>query len=209
MDLSETRDKLTETKFFLTHLREEQGQHGRRGAAAFRYYLSAFFNSAYSVTEYLEFEEKRELKRGAVKHKQSSKQAKGKYTRLYSQWEDRLSGEDRQVWDFMRSRRGAEVHTRRTKTVTKVNIIPTDDLSRNRLHPAYQSMMISPPALFSDDTVKMKRRRGLPPWVNAWSKALEHHFAIEGEQRDVVKTCGRYVALLERLVVHGEQTAVR
>ncbi len=200
---------MTETKFFLTHLLEDQGRRGKRGAAAFRYYLGAFFNSAYSVTEYLEREAKIKLKRGAVNNKQSNKQAKGKYTRLYSQWENRLSGEDRQVWDFMRSRRRDEVHTRRTKTATKVKIIPADDLSPNRLHPAYQSMMVSPPALFPDDTVKMKRRLGLPPWVNAWFEAVEHHFEIEGERRGVVKTCERYVALLERLVEHCEQVAVR
>ena len=80
---------------------------------------------------------------------------------------------------------------------------------RGRVHPAYQSMMISPPALFPDDTAKMKQRLGLLPWANAWFEALEHHSEIEGERWDVVKSCERYAALLERLVDLVEQTAVR
>ncbi|MEC4688840.1 MAG: hypothetical protein VST64_11125 [Nitrospirota bacterium] len=70
-------------------------------------------------------------------------------------------------------------------------------------------MMISPSALFPDDTAKMKQRLGLLPWANAWFEALEHHSEIEGERWDAVKSCERYAALLERLVDLVEQTAVR
>ena len=66
MNLLPVHDKLAEASFFLRHLTQEQGKTTlQRPEDAFRFYLSAFLNAAYSAREYLERSAKDKLKEAA------------------------------------------------------------------------------------------------------------------------------------------------
>ncbi len=183
--------KLEEAQFFLGHLREKQGKDAR----AFGFYLSAFLNAAYSMTDLLKREVKTDLKKGAVK----KKQAKTKFDEWKQNWVNGLPADERKVWVLMEAQRRGEVHGLGAKTFAETKAVPLDRPSRG--HPAfYGQMSIAPPAIFGDAWAEEKRKLGLPSWVQAWREAQIHHFKIEGERQDVVQTCERYVTLLQRLL---------
>jgi hypothetical protein len=75
------------------------------------------------------------------------------------------------------------------------------------------SFLGNPAVLFGGDDAwaEERRRLGLPAWAAAWREAQVHHFEIAGERRDVVETCQRYLALLERLLtdLHSSQLELR
>lgn len=202
MDTRRTLSKLEEARFFLWHLREENAKAERGpgsswGPRAFGYYLSAFLNASYSVLQYLELEAKTELKRGAT----NKKQAKQRFNEWLADWIAALPADERQVWDHMEEQRGAETHRERAKTVTETKVVPYGPQFGYRGHPAYYGTFVfggSP--LFEDSFAEERQKLGLPLWATAWWEAQVHHFEIEGERRDVVQTCERYVKLLEKLV---------
>jgi len=88
-----------------------------------------------------------------------------------------------------------------TKTVTETKAVPYQPRIVGYGHPGYcVPFVFGPPDDFGHPLAEEKRKLGLPPWATAWSEAQVHHFEIEGERRDVVQTCERYVKLLEKLV---------
>ena len=183
--------KLDEAQLFLGHLREQRGKDAR----AFAFYLSAFLNAAYSMTDLLAREAKTALKKGAER----KKLAKTQFDTWYRDWVERLPADERKVWTLMEAQRRDEIHGLGAETVAETKPVPLERPSR--AHPAfYAQMMGSPPAIFGDAWAEEKRRLGLPSWVEAWREAQIHHFTIEGERHDVVNTCERYVALLQRLL---------
>ena len=182
--------KLAEAGFFLGHLREERG----RDARAFGFYLSAFLNAAYSMVQLLTLEAKTDLKRDA----ESKKRAKALFQKWYDEWVAKLGPEDRDVWALMVTQRRDEVHLLGARTVTETKGIPIEPPRGNPalFYTVYLSGASDPrPA----EWIKEKERLGLPAWVNSWREAQVHHFEIAGERHDVVETCRRYLALLERL----------
>jgi hypothetical protein len=72
MDTPRGKLKLDEARFFLSHLADSDTASHREPRAC-NFYLSAFLNAAYSVTEMLEREMKRELRKGAGKKKTAGK----------------------------------------------------------------------------------------------------------------------------------------
>jgi hypothetical protein len=72
--------------------------------------------------------------------------------------------------------------------------------SRGNRAALYSFFMGSPPTLVGDAWMEERRRLGLPGWANVWREAQVHLFEVAGERRDVVETCQRYLALLERLL---------
>lgn len=197
METSRAKFKLEEARFFLHHLREERGKVPPNWPQAFGFYLSAFLNAAYSVTECLEWEAKTELKKGAER----KKQAKARFNEWREEWVKRLSPEERKVWDHMEEQRGAEVHSLGATTVTETKAVPIQHHPRSpaSVYYFFQNFM-PPPALFADAWVEEKRKTGLPLWADAWWEAQVHHFEIEDERHEVVRTCERYIALLQRLL---------
>jgi hypothetical protein len=191
METPRARHKLGEAGFFLSHLRKE-----REGDSnAFGYFLSAFLNASYSLVKLLEVEAKRELKKDA----QNKKKAKAAFGPWYENWANALSPEEHEVWVLMEAQRRDEVHLLGAETVKETKAIP---LEPPRGNPAvfYTTFLGSPPLLVDDAWRAELRRLGLPPWVSAWREAQVHHFEVAGERRDVVETCLRYLALLERLL---------
>lgn len=202
METPRTLDKLEEARFFLWHLREENAkrEHGPGSVQwprAFRFYLSAFLNAAYSVLEYLKREAKTELKRGAT----NKGQAKRRYDEWLEGWEAALPPDERQIWDHMEEQRGAETHWERAKTVIETKAVTYRTPGEHRGHPAYYgTFFFGFPGDFGAALAEEKRKLGLPPWATVWWEAQVHHFEIEGERQDVVRTCERYMKLLEKLV---------
>jgi len=186
-----TELKLEEAKFFLGHLKGEQG----KDVQPFGFYLSALLNAAYSMTDLLGREAKTELKKGADKRKL----AKMRFDEWYRAWVDGLPGDDHKVWVLMEAQRRDEVHGLGAETVAETKAVPLERPSR--AHPAFYAQMISaPPAIFGDAWAEERRRLGLPSWVQAWREAQIHHFEIEGERQEVVKVCVHYVGVLQRLL---------
>jgi hypothetical protein len=191
METPRAHHKLGEAQFFLHWIQRE-----REGNPQwFGYYLSAFLNASYSFAQVLEVEAKRGLKEGA----ENKKQAKAAFRPWYANWVNTLSTEEHSVWVLMEAQRRDETHLLGAEAVKESRAIPLEPPKNN---PAvfYSLMGGGPPAMFADAWMEEKRRLGLPPWVNAWREAQVHHFDIEGERQDVVKTCQRYLALLERLL---------
>jgi|GEM_PF-2516506 len=192
MDTPRARHKLDEAGFFLQHLgKEREGD-----PAAFGYFLSAFLNAAYSLVKLLEVEVKRELKKDA----ENKKKAKAAFGPWYESWVKNLSREEHELWVLMEAQRRDEVHLLGAETVKETKAIP---LEPPRDNPAlFYSFMGNSPALFSADDAWREelRRLGLPPWTRVWREAQVHHFEVAGERRDVVETCRRYLALLDRLL---------
>ncbi|MBK5281203.1 MAG: hypothetical protein JJE16_03835 [Nitrospiraceae bacterium] len=106
MSLEETRDKLEEAKFFLRYPDEAQNLPQPDTQTSFRYYLSAFLGTAYSV-----------------------QQAGEQYEKLFVQWFTALSLAKQALWDCLMNNRGHEIHAERTKTVTKEKAMSTPLLS--------------------------------------------------------------------------------
>jgi hypothetical protein len=200
METPRARHKLDEVGFFIDHLRKE-----REGdAGAFGYFLSAFLNAAYSFIKVLEVEAKRGMMKGAA----SKKQAKAAFRPWLVDWIGNLSSDERPVWVLMEAQRRDEVHRLGAETVKETKAIPLEPPKSN---PAlfYVTMNFGQPELYGDAWMEEKRRLGLPSWATAWREAQVHHFEIAGERRDVVETCQRYLALLERLLTdfHGSPLA--
>lgn len=102
------------------------------------------------------------------------------------------------MWEHMEDQRGAEVHRLGAKTENEAKIVSVRPTAAS---PYYFGIFETPPpALFADSWIEEKRKRGLPLWASAWWEAQVHHFEIEGERHEVVKTCEQYVALLQRLL---------
>ncbi len=202
VDTPRARHKLDEAGFFLDLLRKEREGNPR----AFGYFLSAYLNATYSFAQVLEVEAKRGLKEGA----QNKKQAKAAFPLWYENWVKTLSAEEHPVWVLMEAQRRGEVHLLGAETVKETKAIP---LEPPKTHPAaFYSFSFTgggPPAIYADAWMEEKRRLGLPPWASAWREAQVHHFEIAGERQDVVQTCQRYLALLERLLTdfHGSPLA--
>ena len=165
METPRTNLKLEETQFFLRHLRKER----EKDARAFGFYLSAFLNAAYSMTDLLEREAKTELKKGAVK----KKQAKTLFDSWYQKWFQGRPANEQKVWVLMETQRRGEVHSLGTETVAETKAVPLDRSSRG--HPAFYGQMITaPPAIFGAAWAEEKRKLGLPSWVQAWRESQIH-----------------------------------
>jgi hypothetical protein len=191
MKTTRARHKLGEAQFFLYHLRKERD----RDAQAFSYFLSAFLNAAYSLVQVLEVETKRWLKERA----ENKKQAKAAFQLWFEDWVKALPRDEHEVWVLMEAQRRDEVHVLGAETVKETKAIP---LEPPRDNPAvFYTLLAGATDLFADDAWREELRRlGLPPWASAWREAQIHHFEVEGERRDVVETCQRYLALLDRLL---------
>ena len=200
MDTPRAQYKLGEVQFFLHWLQKER----EGNPQAFGYYLSAFLNAAYSLIVLLKLEAKMALKTGAEK----KKEAKKRFDAWLEEWVSALSAEDHDVWGLMEAQRTGEVHRLGAETVKETKAIPLEPPKSN---PAlfYITMNFGQPELYGDAWMEEKRRLGLPSWATAWREAQVHHFEIAGERRDVVETCQRYLALLERLLTdfHGSPLA--
>jgi hypothetical protein len=193
METPRARHKLDEAGFFIDHLRKEREGNAR----AFGYFLSAFLNAAYSFIQVLEVEAKRGMKEDAA----SKKQAKAAFRPWYEAWIENLSSNERPVWVLMEAQRRDEVHLLGAETVKETKAIPLEPARGSRTAYFIAPMGTPPTLLAADDAWREERQRlGLPPWVSAWREAQVHHFEIAGERRDVVETCQRYLALLERLL---------
>jgi hypothetical protein len=191
-----TEAKLAEAEFFLAHLREDaSGTHQARpptSADAFRFYLSAFMNAAYSVSQYLAFE---------------AQTIRG-FAKSFEQWVNDLPTADNDLWQFMWAQRRWETHLRRTKTIVEKKAVP---YRPRRGHPAYYGGTFSfvPSPDFVDPWAEKRQKLGLQPWDTAWYEAQSHSFAIKGEQPGVVETCERYVTLLRKLVAEFKASGLR
>ena len=181
--------KFDEARYFLGHLGENRGKDAR----IFGFYLSAFLNATYSMTDLLAREVKTELKKGVEK----KKQVKMQFDDWYEKWFEGLPPHEREVWVLMEAQRRGEVHGLGAETVVEKKAVPLDPPSRD--YPTfYGQMVVAPPPIFGDKWTEERRKLGLPSWVQAWREAQIHHFTIEGERKEVVQTCEQYVTLLRR-----------
>ena len=177
MKTPRAKDKLGEVQFFLGHLQEENRKVVKQCPEAFGYYLSAFLNATYSVVEI--------LKREADKE----------YKSRCSQWRDKLSQDDRILWDdiehgYIREQRRVELHGFGAKISSKEKAIPAE------LVPGVTVSSI-PAFYLGEEHLKRTQELGLPPWTTAWFNIQEPHFDGKDE---VLQVCLRSVALLERLL---------
>jgi hypothetical protein len=158
----------------------------KQWAEAFRYYLSALLNAAYTVRKVVEVEVKRELKK-TVKIK---KEVKKKYDSWYNNWVTALHHEDRALWDYMDDQRGYEVHELGADTLVKEKVIPAEFVP---------GMYVSgpPAALLGEAHRRWTEEIGLPPGSQAGVYVTEYYF---GDKSRVVQKCEQYLTLLERLL---------
>lgn len=208
MDLSDVRDKLAEASFFVRHLRQEQDKTTlQRQGDGFRYYLSAFLNAFYSVREYLGKKADTALKAGVCTKQKSNKRAKGKHKEWHHQWIEHLPPEDHAVWNFMKKKRGDEVHTRRVKTTKEMKAVPADDLSHSTSYRNYAlyAAIAAPGNEIGDSLLEEKKKLSLPSWCNAWTYLDTHYVEIDGERVRVVEICEKCLVLLDKLIRDFEQ----
>jgi hypothetical protein len=190
VDTPRARFKLGEVGFFLVRLQERHREPQKGLPNEFAYYLSAFLNAAYSLTEMLEREGKTALKAGAANRGRAKKQ----YETWKETWVNNLA-DDMVVWTLMEQQRWQEVHEFGAKTIPEKKIIPM------RPHGGiYGPFVVGPPAMYAESWLEHKRKLGLPSWADAWWEAQVHHFDVDGERQHVVSVCERYLHLLTRLL---------
>jgi hypothetical protein len=217
MNLEATRDKLEEAKFFLLYLDEAQNQPQSQTQTPFRYYLSAFLGAIYSVQQYLQTEVIRAVRQQARTQgkKLSDQHARPHYNKFFTGWFTALPPEHQDLWESLMNNRGSEIHTERTKTVTKEKAIPAYPSPhypyRSECSWAFAAHFVTQlqegAPFYPDIAETTKQDIGLPLGTNAWVYIQEHHHKIGGVLQATVKTCTEYVALLESLINHFEQSA--
>lgn len=212
MNLLPVHDKLVEASFFLRHITQEQEKTTLQSREdAFRFYLSAFLNAAYSVRQYLARSAKDALKTSGAKKQESGKQAKAKYDKWEGEWIKNLSDTDKNVWELMGTNRRIEVHEIRVETIKEAKAVPADDFSTrnsyyyNFSHASRFLAAITAGGEGVDPLTEEKRKLGLPGWCNAWTYAHKHHINICGEQVGVTAVCNQYYLLLQNLVADFER----
>jgi len=212
MNLLPVHDKLAEASFFLRHLTQVQEKTTLQSQEdAFRFYLSAFLNAAYSVCEYLELSAKALLKTDALKKKQSAKQGKAKYEKWLSAWIANSSAADMAVWESMTTNRRREVHEIRVETIKEAKAVPVDDFSTRTSYNynfGHASRFFPAIAVGGSEGVdpvsEEKRKLGLPLWCNAWTYTHEHHIMVGPNQVGVADVCSQYCLLLQKLIADFE-----
>ena len=205
MNARRARAKLAEARFFLAQLDERGDGRFDRDPQAFGFYLSAFLNAGYSVTQMIRMELTRHVRQ------QGRKRGKGGSigASFMEEWAASLAERDRKAWEWMDMQRHAEVHREGVEIQVGKKLEPVkpridyEHYARGafRYHPAYymQAMSVSPALL------------GIQPeeWVPAgvWREALVHEFTVGEERRGVAEVCGQYFGLIEQLIVAAEKAA--
>lgn len=92
MERKRAEKKLREARFFLGHLREEEGQAVRPEPEAFDFYVSGFLTAAVSVIYALRYENR------------------GSFDHWFSRWKKALPSEDAKLLRRVWGERDAEVH---------------------------------------------------------------------------------------------------
>lgn len=172
--------KLREAKFFLDHLKTENKKSVRNDPEAFKYYLSAFLNAAYSVKQVLPTET----------------HIKGeRFNGWCKEWRQNLSSNDKKLIDFFEApetgQRGMEVHKLGAETLRKEKAVRAESL------PGFE--VFGPPAFFYGEANVQAAREAGVPGAQAWVYMQETVFKRDGEP-PVIQTCEGYVVLLERLL---------
>jgi hypothetical protein len=104
MDSPRARWKLDEARFFLGFLDDREDKLFEREPRAFNFFLSAFLNATYSVTEMVKIDLTQQLR------KQGQKGTGGALAANFlAEWEPSLGAKDREIWEWMPRQRGAEV----------------------------------------------------------------------------------------------------
>ncbi len=199
MNLPLARWKLDEARFFLGFLGDRDDKLFEDKPHAFRFFLSAFLNATYSITEMVKLELTQQLR------KQGRKGTHGKIWETFlDKWESALGAKDREICGVMRVQRHVEVHEKGVELQTEKKLEPVrprPDYERYIYHPAYYQMhmMSVSPALL-----------GIPPedqiLSGVWREALMHEFKIGEERRRAVGVCEQYCGLLEQLILAAEGT---
>lgn len=213
MKLADTRDKLEEAQVFLRLL--DKAQHDKPASIPFRYCLSAFLNAAYGVQEYLRAEFIRTLREQACTQgkKLSRREPRILHTQRLEQWTSSLPQEKRALWDSMIENRDRETHENRVKTVTEpkaVSIKPAPRYPYGTEHSvafAAQYMMLQQVAAYYPEMAETLAKERLPLGTGAWREITERHLKIGKALHSTAKACGDYVALLDGLISHFEQSA--
>jgi hypothetical protein len=212
MNFLPIHDKLAEASFFLRYLTHEQEKTTLQDREdAFRFYLSAFLNAAYSVDQYLTRSAKVALQVCGAKKQESGKQAKGKYDKWKDEWIKSLSTADKNVWKHMEDSRGGEVHLLRVTTLAEPTAVPTDGYSTRNpyyygfVHRSHFIAAIHAGGDGVDSLTEEKRKLGLPGWCNAWTNVNKHYIFISGEKVGITDVCKKYYELLQNLVAYIER----
>ena len=211
MKLVDTRDKFEEAQVFLRCL--DEAQHDERARIPFRYCLSAFLSAAYGAREYLEAEFIRVQREQVRAHGQ--KLLKGVppaklYVQHHGQWIAKLSKGKLALWNTMIGNRESETHERRVKTVTKpkpVSVKPAPPFpygTERTFAFAAHYVMYQQVAAYYPDMAWRENQLLLGTDVQAYLE--EHHLEVAGVLQATVTACGDYVALLDSLISHFEQS---
>lgn len=213
MKLIDTRDKLDEARIFLRYL--DQAQYDKPANIPFKYCLSAFLNATYGVREYLKAEFIGALRQQAPTHgkKLSKDEALKRYVQLLERWIGNLPPEKRALWDSMLRNRISETHKKRVNTVTKPKAVSIGPFLR---YPYGTERSFAFAAHYVMQQQVAANYPGMANWIKGpglssatgmWTEIQEHHSEIGGVFQSMAKGCTDYVALLDDLISHFEQSA--
>jgi hypothetical protein len=172
LDLVRVHKKIAEAQFFLWQMiwQERQIAGDRR---PFDYYLSAFLSAAMSV-------------RGGFHYRQD--RARNDAIKAWrAQWERNLTAEEKDLYEFMRKDRVAEVHD-----------------SGSRRSEAQEDITLTPGMKYWDQDMGMVTVGGRPDRPPALIRKQTYNFTIDGVEQRATEACAAYLALLQRMVAKFE-----
>ena len=167
--IAKTQKKLREARFFLSSM-SAAARSTRLDEENFEFFLSAFLSAARSVLDVIRVEGKRH------------------YKAWYGGWKANLSGEERDLLQFINGQRIATVHQEGVEVQTEIEFVPITRVEFRGRHPAYGIGWFMPP--------------GVPlPQIG---RAV-HYFERDESRQHVIETCSGYVAILQKLVQDFER----
>ena len=173
--MSDTRDKLLESRYFLERMAETQSDRD-----AFKYNLSAFLAAARSVT--------------AVMRREFDKVPGFKH--WYEEIQAKLQGDD--TMRLLRDKRDITIHQQPVRPHARLNVSITERIILS------DSMSVVITRADGAVERQESKATPVPPLAKAASQAQWRWYFDELPERDVVTVCGEHIAKLEMIVEECE-----
>jgi hypothetical protein len=173
LNIQNVEKKLGEARFALEQMIKQESF---REEEKFDLYLTGFLAAGMSVRGAFHVEQDR-------KHNEAVKRWK-------TDWEARLSPEERCLWDFMRKDRNHQVHRRGSSRTLKTENREVGAGTYSL--PSGTHEVSGPPDVFPLATIRL----------------AAYYFTIDGVERKATEACGEYLALLEQMVAAFKASTV-
>ena len=174
MDLARTHKKLGEAQAWLGNMFEQDGLMIR---GRFDDYLSAFLSAGMSVRD--GFHYKQDQPRNAAVKAWCKK------------WEDALTADEQDLYEFMRVNRNAEVHTTGAALAVVKEPVRVGVGSSYSDRSSTLEVFGSPSVLLGHDTAAVIQKR-------------THYLTVGNTKQKATAVCTAYLALLQRMVAEFE-----